>query len=68
MMRNRELRRLFLGLWDKAVGTPAYVKDDWQRLDELVTKLERGLPLDGPEDESLLPPRPSERIGPPDGP
>jgi len=34
--KHQELRELFLTLWDKAVGTPDYNKDEWMRLEQLL--------------------------------
>lgn len=34
--RQRELRLLFLTLWDKAVGTPTYDKEQWMRMEQLI--------------------------------
>lgn len=33
---NKETRDLFLTLWDKAVGTHGYDKDQWLKLEELI--------------------------------
>lgn len=37
--KRQELRRLFLTLWDKAVGTPTYNKQEWKQLDALISPL-----------------------------
>lgn len=34
--RQLELRLLFLTLWDKAVGTPAYDKEEWITMERLL--------------------------------
>lgn len=34
--KRKELRRLFLTLWDKAVGTPNYDKRQWKDLEYLI--------------------------------
>lgn len=33
---TKEIRILFLTLWDKAVGTEDYDKDEWLRFEELL--------------------------------
>lgn len=35
---SKELRELFLTLWDKAVGTKNYSKKQWQELESLIRK------------------------------
>lgn len=35
------LHSLFHRLWTAAVGTPGYVKADWQELERLLVELER---------------------------
>jgi hypothetical protein len=34
--RRQAARKLFLTLWDKAVGSPTYDKHEWLRLEELL--------------------------------
>jgi hypothetical protein len=61
--RCRALHRLFLALWDKAVGTPGYQRGEWEDVWQGVAELaEKGLGLpEGmePEEQTLVlrPPR-----------
>lgn len=34
--RKEEIRKLFLALWDKAVGNPDYDKQQWMELEALM--------------------------------
>ena len=42
--KRRELRYLFLNLWDKAVATEGYNKKEWQRLEYLIGLLLHPIP------------------------
>jgi hypothetical protein len=61
--RYRALHRLLLTIWDKAVGSPGYVRAEWEEVSQGMTELaEKGLGLPefmGPEEPTpvLRPPR-----------
>jgi hypothetical protein len=40
MIKDRELHRLFHTLWTKAVGTDRYNKEEWKRLEEIISNLQ----------------------------
>jgi len=40
MIKDHELHRLFHTLWTKAVGTDKYNKEEWKRLEEIISNLQ----------------------------
>ena len=40
MIKDHELHRLFHTLWTKAVGTDRYNKEEWKRLETIISNLQ----------------------------